>query len=351
MFQSKSERAKSYFYNMRRFHNNVKRQLYDKYTKNIDKLLDLACGKGGDLDKWVSNNIKTVIGYDIDEKSIIEAQRRVREYKTQTNTQVEVYVKDLSKNVINGNKDCDVVTSMFAFHYFFETEETFNTIMKSIDNNLREGGYFMGTMFDGESIKRVLENSDYTLMDNGEVKFNINAYKPLTDNPFGNRIGVYLKDTVLDVPMDEYVVYFDKFVELMKQRGYELVETKMFNELDTNSRLTKVEKGVSYLNRSFVFKRISSSLPVSLCKEESGYLMECDWPFNINEIKKQRLIKKYKKALDNKIMNASEKAKMDYLFIRDHFGSDDILDNPKISKSVKEYYKTIYEMFSKDLVK
>ena len=82
MFQSKSERAKSYFYNMRRFHNNVKRQLYDKYTKNIDKLLDLACGKGGDLDKWVSNNIKTVIGYDIDEKSIIEAQRRVREYKT-----------------------------------------------------------------------------------------------------------------------------------------------------------------------------------------------------------------------------------------------------------------------------
>jgi mRNA (guanine-N7-)-methyltransferase len=51
---------------MRRFHNNVKRQLYDKYTKNIYKLLDLACGKGGDLDKWVSNNIKYVVGYDID---------------------------------------------------------------------------------------------------------------------------------------------------------------------------------------------------------------------------------------------------------------------------------------------
>jgi len=351
MFQSKSERAKSYFYNMRRFHNNVKRQLYDKYTKNIDKLLDLACGKGGDLDKWVSNNIKTVIGYDIDEKSVIEAQRRVREYRVQTNTQVEVYVKDLSRNVISGNNDCDVVTSMFAFHYFFETEDTFNTVMKSIDNNLKVGGYFMGTMFDGESLRKVLKDGDYTLKDNGEVKFNINVYNPLTDYPFGNRIGVYLKDTVLDVPMDEYVVYFDKFVELMKSRGYGLVDTKMFSELDTTSKLNDVEKGVSYLNRYFVFKRgIQESEEKSLCKKESEYLMECDWPFDVNELKKQRLIKKYKKALDNNIASAtSERAKADYTFIRDNFGDNNILNNPEVSNAIKKYYKKIYGMFLKDL--
>jgi hypothetical protein len=109
---------------MRRFHNNVKRELYDKYTREINKLLDLACGKGGDLDKWVSNNIKSVVGYDINERSILEAQRRVNEYKYSINTKVDVNVRDLSRNVIDGNKDCDVVTSMFAFHYFFETEET-----------------------------------------------------------------------------------------------------------------------------------------------------------------------------------------------------------------------------------
>ncbi len=336
---------------MRRFHNNVKRQLYDKYTKNIDKLLDLACGKGGDLDKWVSNNVKHVVGYDIDEKSILEAQRRVREYKSSINTQVEVYVKDLSKNVIEGSKDCDVVTSMFAFHYFFETEDTFNTIMKSIDNNLKEGGYFMGAMFDGESLRRVLKDGDYTLMDKNEVKFNINVYKPLTDNAFGNKIGVYLKDTVLDEPMDEYVVYFDKFVDIMKSRGYELVESKMFNELDENSKLNKVEKGVSYLNRFFVFKR-NSIKSASLCKEESAYLTECDWPFNLEEMKKARLIKKYKKALDNKIMKASPKAKMDYIFIRDNFERrDEILNNSSIDKTIKNYFTKIYDMFLEDLKK
>lgn len=348
MYQSRSQRAQSYFYNMRRFHNNVKRQLYDKYTKNIDKLLDLACGKGGDLDKWVSNNIKHVVGYDIDEKSILEAQRRVRDYKSPINTQVEVYVKDLSKNVIEGNKDCDVVTSMFAFHYFFETEETFNTIMKSIDNNLKDGGYFMGAMFDGESLRRVLKNGDYTLMDKNEVKFNINVYKPLTDNPFGNKIGVYLKDTVLDEPMDEYVVYFDKFVDIMKSRGYELINTKMFNEIDENSKLNNVEKGVSYLNRFFVFKRTINSL----CKQESNYLMECDWPLNVKDLKKDRLLKKYKKALDNKIMKANAKAKMDYIFIRDNFEKGaEIWDNASISELVRNYYKKVYDMFLLDLSK
>lgn len=337
---------------MRRFHNNVKRQLYDKYTKNIDKLLDLACGKGGDLDKWVSNDIKHVVGYDIDEKSILEAERRVREYKYPIKTQVEVYVKDLSKNVIGGNKDCDVVTSMFAFHYFFETEETFNTIMKSIDNNLKVGGYFIGAMFDGESLRKVLKNGDYTLSDRNEVKFNINVYKSLTDNPFGNKIGVYLKDTVLDEPMDEYVVYFDKFVDIMKSRGYELIDTKMFNELDDNynSKLNDIEKCVSYLNRYFVFKRIGSVKGV--CKDETNYLTECDWPFNVEEMRKDRILKKYKKALDNKITSANVKAKMDYIFIRDNFEKGtEVWDNESISQTVRNYYKKIYDMFLEDLKK
>lgn len=350
MYQSKGERAKSYFYNMRKFHNTIKRQLYDKYTKNISKLLDLACGKGGDLDKWVSNNIGHVIGYDINEKSIIEARRRVKEYRFPKRTEVEVYVKDLSKNIIEGNKDCDVVTSMFAFHYFFETKDTFDVIMKSIDNNLKDGGYFIGTMFDGESIKRVLQDGFYTLKDGDDIKFNIEAYRPLNDNPFGNKIGVYLKETVLDEPMDEYVVYFDKFVDIMKSRGYMLEESKMFGDIDLDkSRLNNIEKSVSYLNRYFVFKRQAAP---SLCKEEAVYLMECDWPIDILSMKRERLINKYKKALDNKILKASPKSKMDYIYLRDNFENNDkILNDISIDSGVRNYYKKIYDMFMEDLNK
>jgi hypothetical protein len=159
---------------------------------------------------------------------------------------------------------------------------------------------------------------------------------------------VYLKDTVLDKPMDEYVVYFDKFVNIMKSRGYELIESKMFNELDENSRLNSIEKGVSYLNRFFVFKRTFNAL----CKQESNYLMECDWPLNVKDLKKDILLRKYKKALDNKIMTANSKAKMDYIFIRDNFEKDaEIWGNESIPETVRNYYKRIYDMFLVDLNK
>lgn len=356
MFQSKIERSKSYFYNMRRYHNAVKRDLYNKYTLNISKLLDLACGKGGDLDKWISNNIKDVIGYDIDEKSIMEAKRRIKERKDEKGTKVNVYVKDLSKDIIEGNKDCDVITSMFAFHYFFKSLDTFNVIMKSIDNNLKIGGYFIGTIFDGESVRNALKKGDYILEDSKskDVKFMIKSYgvESQQNDLFGNRINVYLKDTVLDVPMDEYIVDFDKFVDVMKMHGYELIETKMFNELnlDGKNRLNDIELSVSNLNRFFVFKR-NDHIINSACKKESEYLMECEWSQDVNEIKRQKYISKYKKALNNKIKNPniSNKLKMDYIYLRDHFDKyDEILNNNAVDDKVRNYYKKIYDMFLKE---
>jgi len=357
MYQNRYERSRSYFYNMRRFHNNVKRYMYSKYASGINRLLDLACGKGGDLDKWVSNDIKYVMGYDINERSILEAMRRVMEYKNRgllDNKVVELDIKDLSRNEILGKQDYDVVTSMFAFHYFFESEDTFNTIMRTIDNNLKEGGYFMGTMFDGDSLKGVMNRGvdNYELKDNNDVKFSIKLYDSLTDKIFGNKISVYLKDTVLDEPMDEYVVYFNKFVDIMNERGYELVESELFNKLydnlNVNIKLSDVEKGVSYLNRNFVFRRMVRNI----CKKESDYLMECVWPIDVSEMRRKRYIEKYKKALDKKVKSATKDTKIDYMFIRDNFEKgDEIWLNENIKDSVRKYYKRIYGMFMEELKK
>ena len=349
MYQSRTERAKSYFFNIRRFHNNVKRQLYDKYTKNIDKLLDLACGKGGDLDKWVSNNIKHIIGYDINEKSIMEAQRRVTEYRNPTNTKVEVYVKDLSRNVIEGDKDCDVVTSMFAFHYFFESEETFNTIMKTIDNNLKMNGYFIGTMFDGELISNLVkETEQFELVDDDKVRFRIKSYGKLSKSLFGNKLSVFLNETVLDEPMDEYVVYFDLFVNEMRKRGYELVESKVFNEeYNTKYNLNDLEKRISFLNRSFVFKRTGDILTLpQVCVEETDYLIECKWPSS----KKDKLIEKYKKALSLKAQESNGILKEGYIYLMDNFErAEELIDDQSLDAYLRNYLKDIYEIFKKQL--
>lgn len=48
------KRDTTYFFNMRRFHNWIKRVLLDSYSvpNGSGGLLDLCCGKGGDIYKW-----------------------------------------------------------------------------------------------------------------------------------------------------------------------------------------------------------------------------------------------------------------------------------------------------------
>lgn len=354
LHQNRVQRAKSYFFSMRKFHNTIKRDLYNKYTKNIDNLLDLACGKAGDLDKWVTNNIKKVIGYDIDNNSIEEAKRRITQYNSK-DTNIQVYVKDLSRNIIKGNNTFDVITSMFAFHYFFESKYTFETIMRSIENNLKDDGIFMGTMFDGNKMRdSIIENDSFELVDNENKQLRFKV-KLLNENVpldfFGNRISVYLKDTVLDEPMDEYLVYFEEFVRIMKDRNFELIESKMFEELYLHKdNLNNIEKKVSFLNRTFVFRKIK----INICNVETPYLTSCKWEelyeqTEINESTKNIVLDMYKADLTDKINNSTTILRKDtYTFLRDNFEK---LDYTKLQPIVAEYYKVIHKVYLDDMKK
>jgi SAM-dependent methyltransferase len=275
-------RQQSYFFEMRRFHNNIKRDLIQRYAKNAVNLLDLACGKGGDLQKWNDNNIKNVVGYDINTESIDIANLRKQEFKN-LKTKVSFNVLDLSNNIVTGNKNFDVITSMFAFHYFFKNNDTFETIMTTIEQNLKSNGFFIGTFFDGETLKNIdpkIYNEYFKItFNNGEVEIplsknpvfyeknvigdsspvNVVVYdKTPLDNSafFGRKISVMMKETVLNESMDEYIVDFNNFVERLNQRGFVLLESKLFRDIFSKFNMKQTEKDVSFLNRYFVFKRI-----------------------------------------------------------------------------------------------
>ncbi|GIL96800.1 hypothetical protein Vretimale_2585, partial [Volvox reticuliferus] len=61
------------------FHNHVKRQLIMRFAYKQDRVLDLCCGRGGDLQKWRDAQIGYVRGLDISEREVEEAQRRYSE--------------------------------------------------------------------------------------------------------------------------------------------------------------------------------------------------------------------------------------------------------------------------------
>lgn len=339
--QSRKERSLSYFINLRKFHNIIKRELYDKYTKNIDNLLEIAIGKTGDLKKFLGNNIKNVVGYDINEQSINEGKRRVAEEK-QSRTKIDLYVKDLSTDILEKTTvQYDVVSCQFAFHYFFKSKDTFETIMTSIDNNIRRGGYFIGTLFDGESINNLPH--EFILKDKNDIKFSIKKLNK-TDSIYGNEIEVYLNDTVLNEPTIEYVVDFKEFTNLMKSRGYDLVESNMFKELHTNkNELSELSKQISFLNRTFVFKKTE-------CVNISSVLRWCPGVDDILIFNK-KILKKYKVTLTEKMdESTNEKQKHEYKYIRDNLiNTPSILLKSDVPDNVKRYMSYIYKEYMNDL--
>uniref|UniRef100_A0A7S3VKL6 mRNA (guanine-N(7))-methyltransferase n=1 Tax=Dunaliella tertiolecta TaxID=3047 RepID=A0A7S3VKL6_DUNTE len=151
-----TQRAQSETYPLKKFHNDVKRQLLLRFAKGKQTLLDLCCGRGGDILKWNDLGLSYVRGVDISDQEVAEASRRFAELgprkKGQWDADFQVET-NLGELPYDGDGPYDVITCMFAMHYFFESEARLRMFLRNVSNNLAPGGYFIGTIPDA---KRVL---------------------------------------------------------------------------------------------------------------------------------------------------------------------------------------------------
>lgn len=171
---------------LRSLNNWIKSTLIQKFSlperrvQNL-KVLDMACGKGGDLGKWrkAPQVPALYVGCDIASKSIEQAQDRYNEDKSRGSRfqrgpqmHAEFYVHDTfgrsledikilrdvgfdpnagpgGDGVIQGGMlsgGFDVVSMMFALHYSFETENLARGMLKNVAGALVKGGHFIGVM-------------------------------------------------------------------------------------------------------------------------------------------------------------------------------------------------------------
>lgn len=260
-----------YFSSMRKFHNQIKKYLYDKYTKNNKFLLELSSGQGGDLFKWISNKITTINGYDISEKNIQECRKRVQEQKNISNFDFDYnfYQQDLSDNLSANiikshlpNNTYDTVSCQFAIHYFFSNLENINNIIKILDINLKQDGIFMVTFMDNKKIDELMSQKNINYYIHPETKDIVyylkSLYNPVS-NPFNNKLKIILNgNNILTEGSSEFIVDTNFFISHMSDNGYSLVESSLFQDtsIDISSfKLTKHEKNISFLNRLCVFKK------------------------------------------------------------------------------------------------
>jgi len=247
---------------LRSFNNWVKASIINKYCRLLGRgasVLELCCGKGGDLDKYFMNQIKLFVGADIARESLVNAMERLKKIKNEkynNNLKIKcIFIKDdLSSpqnhflEKINKKYYFDLVSCQFALHYHFENEKRINAFLKNASERLCDGGYFIGTIIEDNVIIKRLRNRK-NMLDNkyinekltfGNEYYSVKFYQKhfnISDGPYGIKYGFYLEDSIDNRDdegnikyVEEYLIVFKEFEELCKKYGLYLVEKKNFTK-------------------------------------------------------------------------------------------------------------------------
>ena len=193
---------------IRKAHNNFKKDLIQKSTDNGDLVLDVGCGCGGDLQKWrhAGANINMC---DPDEKSLEEAKSRANNLKIRVN----FYKGDIFNCP---NRRYNVVCFNFSLHYIFASEKLFKESIREIKKRMKPGGKLIVIIPDSEKIIMKTPLQD----DMG----NFFKLKEHGNGGFGEKLFVHLIDTPYysDGPKSEPVAYRDHLIHELESNGFTL---------------------------------------------------------------------------------------------------------------------------------
>ncbi|KAF6303194.1 RNA guanine-7 methyltransferase [Rhinolophus ferrumequinum] len=235
------KRSQSRIFYLRNFNNWMKSVLIGEFLENLRQkkkrdisVLDLGCGKGGDLLKWKKGRINKLVCTDIADVSVKQCQQRYEDMKNRRDNEyifnAEFITADCSKELLidkfHDPEMCfDICSCQFVCHYSFESYEQADTMLRNACERLSPGGYFIGTTPNSFELIRRLETSETESFGNEiyTVKFQKKGSYPL----FGCKYDFKLEG-VVDVP--EFLVYFPLLTEMVKKYNMKLVYKKTFLE-------------------------------------------------------------------------------------------------------------------------
>lgn len=219
---------------LRKLHNECKRELIQKWVPPGSKVLDCGCGRGGDWHKWKAVQCR-IFAIDPDEASLHEAENRAHE--------MNLGVWFLGKGTIIQAAFAgpfDVVCYNFSLHYIFENPETYRSSIKAIACALSPGGLLIGVTPDRDRAESIVDH--------------YGNYKDALGNEFsifqgGRRLLVRLVDGPFyaEGGRDEPMLKPDVLIEDLKRVGLELVLWEPM--------LSQPNGFISDLYSKFVFKK------------------------------------------------------------------------------------------------
>eukprot|EP00929_Paragymnodinium_shiwhaense_P027164 TRINITY_DN16000_c0_g2_i1.p1 TRINITY_DN16000_c0_g2~~TRINITY_DN16000_c0_g2_i1.p1 ORF type:complete len:588 (+),score=160.91 TRINITY_DN16000_c0_g2_i1:189-1952(+) len=305
--------------NIRSYNNLVKTLLLEQFVDVLEGpliVLDLACGKGQDLNKWSNfkrrTRIQQVVCVDFAEAAVKEARKRYFQvFKSPRPGEVKVqdyegffYVGDAHNSELydtlltNEHPKFHVVSIQFALHYLAESERAMSGFLTQLRRVLRPDSFVLGTTTSCEALAelctgRKMDDEDNAAPENEplppsgdfgnklyNVKFTPSTWTELRKHStatlpdvFGRQWGIpycFSLHGAVDA-QQEYIIPWDAFETLAEQHGFEVVAYATFPELfqeyaksspfyrgafraQTTARLTPEEEEVFRLYCGFVLR-------------------------------------------------------------------------------------------------
>jgi len=257
---------------LRDFHNLfVKSKLIESVSERDNILIDYACGKGGDLPKWIHSKLSFVFGIDISRDNI---QNRLngacsryinyrKKYKNcpsclfsqgnsasniRTNEQAFFTEKDkeiaraifgkgpkdavilgkgVYKNYAVAKDGFHISSVQFALHYFFENNVSLNQFIRNLSECTRLGGYFIGSCYDGETVFQKLKSIEkgeyFNIYKNNTAILKIRKQYlqtgfPPNENSLGYSIDVFQES--INKTIREYLVNYKYLLRILENYGF-----------------------------------------------------------------------------------------------------------------------------------
>ena len=193
---------------IRKNHNNAKRDLIQSTTLDGQHILDVGCGFGGDLQKWhkCGANINMC---DPEPEALLEAKSRAKNMHMRVN----FYEGDIHACP---KRKFDVVCFNFSLHYIFASRELFFSSIHEIKKRMKPGGSLIGIIPDSEKIIFKTPHLDemgnfFKLKDHGNGGFGEKLFVNLVDTPY-----------YAEGPKSEPVAYKDLLVTHLEELGVKL---------------------------------------------------------------------------------------------------------------------------------
>ncbi|KAL7072237.1 hypothetical protein ACQ4LE_008872 [Meloidogyne hapla] len=251
-----------------------------KYNWQQIRVLDLACGKGGDLRKWRVGGIDEIVMTDIAEVSLQDCRDRFNRMRDRRTKRLPFNAHFVQADLIQVDlptilpkeapKQFEIASCQFALHYAFRSEQCARKMLENCTKMIQPGGYFIGTVTNASAIMQFLRKSDGHFSNRVcsvslGSNFSLDEKSPLP--LFGAEIRFRLEG-VVDCP--EYLCYFPLLQKMLEEMGFQLIYEYDFPDAINNYLKERGNEAIDLMQRMDALETLDKNKFVDADEEEFG---------------------------------------------------------------------------------